>query len=116
MLASMCVDDILLAVSAQVDHLLQAGNLQPAPLALHYLCGVPGQYDLSWPSQFVNLRASTSMLHSRQVEYSYLGATLDNTPVGLSEVGTEHCYVASVALGPHEGSHQGPGGSPGGVA
>jgi len=34
MLASMYVDDILLVVSAQVDHLLLAGNLQPAPLAL----------------------------------------------------------------------------------
>jgi len=77
MLASMYVDDILLAVSAQVGHLLQAGNLRPAPLALHDLGGVPGQYDLRWPPQFVDLRALTSMLNSATVGYSFLGATLD---------------------------------------
>ena len=101
MLASMYVDDILLAVSAQVDHLLQAGNLRPAPLALHDLGEVPGQYDLRWPPQFVDLRASTSMLHSAPPGYSYLGVTLDNTPAWLSEVSTERCQTASAALGPH---------------
>ena len=98
MLASMYVDDILLAVSAQVDHLLQAGNLRPERLALHDLDGVPGQYDLRWPSQFVDLRASTSMLHSAPVGYSYLGVTLDNTPVWLSKVATERCHTASAAV------------------
>jgi len=101
MLTSIYVLDILLAVSAQVDHLLQAGNLQPASLALHDLGCVPGQYDLRWPFQFVDLRASTFMLHSAMVGYSYLGATLDNTPVCLSEVATERCHTASAALGPH---------------
>jgi len=103
MLASMYVDDILLTVSAQVDHLLQAGNLQPAPLALHDLGSFPEQYDLRCPSQFVDLRTSTSMLYPAQpaVGYSYLGATLDNTPVCLSEVATERCHTASAALGPH---------------
>jgi len=81
MLASMYVDDILLVVSAQVDHLLLAGNLQPAPLALHNLSSVPGQNDIRWPPQFVDLWAWTSMLYSAQVRYSYLGTTLDNTPV-----------------------------------
>ena len=84
MLASMYVHDILLVVSAQVDHLLPAGNLRPAPLALHDLGSVPGQYDVRWPPQFVNLRASTSLLFSAQLWYSYLGTTLDNTPVWLS--------------------------------
>jgi len=101
MLASMYVDDILLAVSAQVDHLLQAGNLRPAPSALHDLDGVLGQYDLRWPPQFVDLRASTAMLHSAPVGYSSLGVTLDNTPAWLFEVATERCHTASAALGPH---------------
>jgi len=101
MLASMYFDDILLTVSDQVDHLLQAGNLQPAPLALHDLGSIPEQYDLRCPSQFVDLRTSTSMLHPAPVGYSYLGATLDNTPVCLSEVATERCHTASAALGPH---------------
>jgi len=101
MLASMYVDDILPAVSAQVDHLLQAGNLRPAPSALHDLGGVLGQYDLRWPPQFVDLRASTAMLHLAPVGYSSLGVTLDNTPVWLSEVATERCHTASAALGPH---------------
>jgi len=51
----MYVDDIWLAMmfnsrefdvrwmSAQLDQLIQSGNLQPAPLALHDLDGVPGQ-------------------------------------------------------------------------
>jgi hypothetical protein len=88
MLVSMYVDDILLVVSAQVDHLLPVSNLQPAPLALHNLGSVPGQYDIRWPPQFVDLRVSTSILYSAQVGCSYLGTTLDNTPVWLSEVAT----------------------------
>jgi len=116
MLASMYVDDILLVVSAQVAHLLPAGNPRPTQLALHDLGGIPGQCDTRWPPQFVDLRASTSILYSAPVGVSYLGTTLDNTPVWLSEVVTECCHTASAALGLHYCSRQGPGGSPGGVA
>jgi len=109
----MYVDDIWLAtsfnnrefdvrwMSAQLDQLIQLGNLQPAPLALHDLGGVPGQYHLRWPPHFVDLRASTSMMHSAPEGYSYLGVTLDNTPLWWSEVETERCHTASAALGPH---------------
>ena len=95
MLASKYVDDILLVVSAQVDHLLPAGNLRPTPLALHDLGSIPGQCDIRWPPQFVDLRASTSMLYSAPVVYSYLKTALDNTTVWLSEFviairGTSH--------------------------
>jgi len=83
MLASMYFDDILLAVSAQVDHLLQAGNLRTTPLALHDLSRVQGQYYRRCPPQFADLRASISMLHSALVGYSSLGVTLENTPVWL---------------------------------
>jgi len=38
-----------------------------ARLALQDLGGAPGQCHLSWPPQFVDLRASTSMSHSAQV-------------------------------------------------
>jgi len=81
----MYVDDIWLAtsfnnrefdvrwMSAQLDQLIQLGNLQPAPLALHDLGGVPGQYHLRWPPHFVDLRASTSMMHSAPEGYSYSG-------------------------------------------
>jgi len=41
------------------------------------------------------------MVHLAQVGYSYLGVTLDNTPVWLSEVEAEHLHTASVVLGPH---------------
>ena len=109
----MYVDDILLAtsfnnrefderwLSAQLDHLIQTSSLQPTPLALHDLRGVPGQYHLRWPPLFVDLRALTSMLLSAPVGYCYLGVTQDNTPVWLSEVATERCHTASAALGPH---------------
>ena len=109
----MSIDDILLArssnhrelhvrwVSAQLDQLLQAGNLRPAPLALHDLLGVCERYHPRWPSHFVNLHALNSMLDSALVIYSYLGITLDNTPTWLSEVATERCHTASAALGPH---------------
>ena len=109
----MYVDDIWLAtsfnnrefvvrwMSAQLDQLTQLGNLQPAPLALHDLDGVPGQYHLRWPPHFVDLRASTSMMHSAPEGYSFLGVILDNTPLWWSEVETKRCHTASAALGPH---------------
>ena len=109
----MYVDDIWLAtsinnrefdvrwMSTQLDQLIQSGNLQPAPLALYDLGGVPGQYHLRWSPHFVDLRASTSMMHSAPEGYSYLGVTPDNTPLWWSEVETERCHAASAALGPH---------------
>ena len=110
---SMYVDDIWFAtsfnnrefdvrwMSAQLDQLIQSGNLQPAPLALLDWGGVPGQYHLRGPPPFVNQHASTSMMHSAPEGYSYLGVTPDNTPVWLPEVETERCHTASAALGPH---------------
>jgi len=89
----MYVDDIWLAtsfnnrefdvrwMSTQLDQLIQSGNLQPAPLALHDLGRVPGQYHLRWPPHFVDLRASTCMMHSAPEGYSYLGVAPDNTPL-----------------------------------
>ena len=88
-------------MSTQLDQLIQSGNLQPAPLALYDLGGVPGQYHLRWPPHFVDLRASTSMMHSAPEGYSYLGVTPDNTPLWWSEVETERCHTASAALGLH---------------
>jgi len=85
-------------MSAQLDQLM---NLQQAPLTLHDLGRVPGQYHLRWPPHFVDLRAPTSMMHSVLEGYSYLGVTLDNTPVWLSEVEAEHLHTASLVLGPH---------------
>jgi len=73
-------------MSTQLDQLIQSGNLQPAPLALHDLGGVSGQYHLRWPPHLVDLRASTSMMHSAPEGYSYLGITPDNTPLWWSEV------------------------------
>ena len=82
----MYIDDIWLAislnnrefhvhwVSAQLDQLIQAGNLQPAPLALHDLGGVWGQYHLRWPPHFVDLRALNSMFDYAPLGYS--GPTL----------------------------------------
>ena len=111
----MYVDDIWLAMSfnnrefdvrwmltqVRLDQLIQSGNLQPAPLAPHDLGGVPGQLHLHWPPDFVDLRASTSMMHSAPEGYSYLGFAPDNTPLWRSEVETERCHTASAALGPH---------------
>jgi len=109
----MCVDDIWLATSfnnrefdvrwmlTQLDQLIQSGNLQPAPLALHDLGGVPGQYHLRCLPHFDDLRASTSIMHSAPEGYSYLDVTPDNTPLWWSEVETKRCHTASAALGPH---------------
>ena len=58
---------------------------------------------LHWPPHFVDLRASTSMMHSAPQGYSYLGVTPDNTLLLWSEVETERCHTAhttSAALGP----------------
>jgi len=90
-------------MSAQLDQLIQSSNLQPAPLALRNLGGLPGQCHLRWPPHCVDLRASTSMMHSAPERYSYLGVTPDITPLWWSEVETERCHTAhtaSAALGP----------------
>ena len=109
----MYVDDIWLAMSfnnrkfnvrwmlAQLDQLTQSSNLQPTPLALHNLGGVPRQYHLGCSPNFVDLRAPTFVMHSAPEGYSYLGVTPDNTPLWWSEVETERCHTASAALGPH---------------
>ena len=108
----MYVDDIWLAtsinnrefdvrwMSTQLDQLIQSGNLQPAPLALDDLGGVPGQYHLRLPPHFVDLHASTFMMHSTPEEYSCMSVTPDNTPLWWSEVETERCHTVSAALGP----------------
>jgi len=88
-------------MSTQLDQLIQSGNLQPALLALHDLGGVPEQYHLHSPPHFVDLCTSNSMMHSVPEGYSYLGVTLDNTPLRWSEVETERCHTASAALGLH---------------
>ena len=73
-------------LSAQLDRLLQSGNLRPAPSALHNLGGVWGLYHTHQPPQLVNMGALNSMVDSAPVSYSYLSVTLDNTPVWLYEV------------------------------
>ena len=53
------------------------------------------------PPQVVNMCVLNSMVDSAQVGYSYLGVTLDNMPVWLSEVPAKHIHTEPVALVPY---------------
>jgi len=77
------------------------GQFAACTICINDLGGVWGPYHTDWPPKFVDIRALNSMVHLAQVGYSYLGVTLDNTPVWLSEVEAEHLHTASLVLGPH---------------
>jgi len=87
------IDDILIVMSLKdmefqvhwlsmlLDQLLQSSTLRPAPSAFHDLGGVWGTYHTHRPPQLIDMRALSAMVNSVPVGNSYLGITLDNTPV-----------------------------------